>query len=230
VWPAQRPVVGVEAGRRPVGRPARSPLAHQFCSAGNSARARSRQRDEQAPRADCVRGKRTSGRIPSARLLRNDLGTLVGRYRRFCIVAHAPASLRLPVAVREPNRPAGRQPIATLRVSLRREAATCANWRTPGEVGRTARPFAGRLAMHRRVCTPSCPPWYRREARLRLGRPRDRFRVLTRGRAGERVATEGTAARRRPPSSARDDCGPDPAGVRRDLCSFVLNWSGRLCL
>jgi hypothetical protein len=50
------------------------------------------------PRADSVRGKRTSGRIPSALLLRNDLGTLVGRYRRFCIVAIGALSSRLPLA------------------------------------------------------------------------------------------------------------------------------------
>ena len=72
---------------------------HQFCSAGNSARARSGQRDEQAPRADSVRGKRTSGRILSALLLRNDLGTLVGRYRRFCIVATPATGSPLPLLI-----------------------------------------------------------------------------------------------------------------------------------
>lgn len=99
MWPAQRPVVGVEAGRRPVGRPAiAQPAGPPVLFRRQSARARSGQRDEQAPRADSVRGKRTSGRIPSALLLRNDLGTLVDRYRRFCIVARGELRGGLPLS------------------------------------------------------------------------------------------------------------------------------------
>ena len=57
---------------------------------------------------------------------------------------------------------------------LRREAATCANWRTPRGLRRTGEAFARRVAYaSARLCTPSCPPCSRRFAQLR-GRVRRR--------------------------------------------------------